>query len=206
MKELLEALKSKAEDERQDFVTAPTEAAPSDVDWQKIEGFEGGRQQQGYVPQSGKSGVTVSSGFDVGQRSHLEGLPQEIKQKLEPYLGAKRAIAERRLASTGGVQLSPEEADTVAEFAKNETQQKLMNDWQKVSDVPFETLTPAQKTVLASVAHQYGSLSRTPRFAQFAGKGEWDKVVKELRNFKDQYATRRNKEASYLSESMKNKK
>jgi hypothetical protein len=205
MKNLLEALKAKSDEpQERDYVTAPQQ--PEDIDWNTIEGFEGGRQQQGYVPESGRSGVTVSSGFDVGQREHLQGLPEDIQAKLQPFVGKRREEAQRALASAGGVQLSPEEADKVAEFAKNETQQKLMADWSKVSDVPFESLSPAQKTVLASVAHQYGGLTRTPRFAQFAGKGQWEKVVKELQNFKDQYKTRRNKEARYLAQSLDKKK
>lgn len=202
MKNLLKALQEQPEN----YVEAPVEQPAQDIDWQTIEQLEGGRQQQGYVPQAGKSGVTVSSGFDVGQRQNLEGLPAELQQKLQPFVGAKREEAQRKLAATGGVQLSPEEADVVANFAKDETTQKLMDDWRKVSDIPFESLSPAQKTVLASVAHQYGGLTRTPRFAQFAGKGQWEKVVQELRNFKDQYKTRRNKEADYLAQSLRKTK
>lgn len=201
MKNLLKALQGQPEN----YVEAPAEQPAPDIDWQTIEQLEGGRQQQGYVPQAGRSGVTVSSGFDVGQRQNLEGLPAELQQKLQPFVGAKREEAQRKLAATGGVQLSPEEVDAVANFAKDETTQKLMDDWRKVSDIPFESLSPAQKTVLASVAHQYGGLTRTPRFAQFAGKGQWEKVVQELRNFKDQYKTRRNKEADYLAQSLRKK-
>jgi hypothetical protein len=202
MKSLVDALKN-MDKEPENYVEVP-EVKP-EVDWQTIENFEGGRQTQGYVPQAGKSGVTVSSGFDVGQRNNLEGLPQDIQQKLQPFVGAKRGEAQRKLSSLGGVELSPEQADTVANFAKDETTQKLMDDWKQVSDVPFESLTPAQRTVLASVAHQYGGLGRTPRFAQFAGKGQWEKVVQELRNFDDQYKTRRNKEANYLAQSLRKK-
>jgi hypothetical protein len=202
MNELLKALQRKPEEEesRDDYVSVPQQETP--IDWDTIEQFEGGRQQQGYVPQAGKSGVTLSSGFDVGQRNSLEGLPDSVKEKAAPYLGLKRGAAERKLASSGGITLTPEEADATAEFAKNETEGKLKADWQKMSDVPFEDLTPAQKTVLASVTHQYGSLSRTPRFSQFAGEGKWNKVIEELRNFEDQHKTRRNREADYLQKSM----
>jgi len=201
VKNLLDALKGA---EKEEYVTAPE--AESNLDWNTIEQFEGGRKQEAYVPQAGKSGVTVSSGFDVGQRSNLQGLPLEIQEKLAPVVGLKRGEAQRALSSMGGIELSPEETDIVADFAKNETEQKLKDYWKQNSDIPFESLTPAQKTVLASITHQYGRLSRTPRFAQFAKKGEWDRVVQELRNFKDNYSTRRQKEANYLAESMRNKK
>jgi type VI secretion system secreted protein VgrG len=202
LKNLLDALKAKPRDE---YVTLPEEeAAP--IDWQTIEDFEGGRPNKAYVPQAGKSGATVSAGFDVGQRSHLKGLPESIQEKLSPVLGLKRNDAERALSSIGGIELSPEESNTVADFAKNETEHKVRDYWEKNSDTPFDSLTPAQKTVLTSITHQYGNLSRTPRFARFAKKGEWDKVVQELRNFKDSYKTRRNKEADYLAQSMRTKK
>lgn len=198
MKDLLKALQDQA---NRNYVELPS----GEIDWSKIEELEGGRQQQAYVPQAGKSGVTVSSGFDVGQRQNLEGLPSHVQEKLQPVVGLKREEAEAKLQDIGGIDLTPDEANIVADFAKNETEQKLKQDWSKVSDVPFDSLTPAQKTVLASVAHQYGGLGRTPRFAQFAGKGQWERVVQELRNFKDQYKTRRNREADYLMQSLKKK-
>ena len=204
MKNLLAALKEMDAEPQKDYVIAPqiVPEPQSDIDWNTIENFEGGRQQKAYVPPSGRSGVTVSSGFDVGQRENLKGLSPEVQEKLQPFVGAKRGEAERRLASMGGVELSPEQADEVAGFAKNETEQKMKDEWAKMSDVPFDSLTPAQKTVMASVMHQYGSFSRAPRFSQFAGKGQWDKVVGELRNFGDEYKTRRKKEADYLQQSL----
>lgn len=186
-----------------EYVTDPNIPEPtSDVDWNTIQKFEGGNQQQGYVPRSGRSGVTVGAGFDVGQRNNLNGLSPETKEILQPFVGAKRDKAEQLLAQRGGVRLSPEQTEEVTNFAKNETEQKMKDEWAKISSVPFEQLTPAQKTVLASVMHQYGTFQRTPRFSQFAGKGQWDKVVKELRNFKDEYPTRRNREADYLQSSL----
>lgn len=206
MKNLLEALKKMDEGEDQElspYVMAPEPTpAPSNVDWGTIEQFEGGRQQQGYVPQSGRSGVTIGAGFDVGQRQNLEGLSPETQAALQPFVGLKRGQAEQALRKQGGVQLSPEQEAEVTGFAKNETEQKMKDEWAKISDVPFEKLSPAQQTVLASVMHQYGTFQRTPRFSQFAGKGQWDKVVKELHNFGDAYPTRRQKEAEYLQSSL----
>jgi hypothetical protein len=198
MKELLKALREAPRDE---YVTR--DIKDPEIDWDKIEEFEGGRATKGYVPASGKSGVTLGAGFDVGQRNSLEGLPESIQAKAAPYLGLKRGIADDALAKSGGINLTSEEADVVTQFARNETQSKLQNEWQKMSNVPFGDLSPAQQTVLASVMHQYGSLSRTPRFSQFAGKGQWENVVEELRNFKDDYKTRRNREADMLQEALK---
>jgi GH24 family phage-related lysozyme (muramidase) len=203
---LLNALK-KIDDEnnapeREEYVTAPE--APSDIDWNKIKEFEGGSQQEGYVPDAGQSGVTVGTGLDVGQRSHLEGLAPEIQQKLQPFVGLKNESAKRKLASSGGIDLTPEEVQQVDSFAKNETEQKVKDYWQKNSDMPFESLSPSQKTVLASVMHQYGNFANTPRLANYAIKGHWPKVVSELRNFKDEYPTRRNREADILEQELNN--
>jgi hypothetical protein len=201
LKNLLDALKKMDEEAPADYVSAPAPAT-TDVDWNTIQQFEGGSQQQGYVPRSGRSGVTVGAGFDVGQRQNLEGLSPDTKEALQPFVGLKRGQAERALAQRGGVNLSPEQTEEVTNFAKNETEQKMKDEWAKISEIPFEELSPAQKTVLASVMHQYGTFSRTPRFSQFAGKGQWEKVVGELKNFGDQYPTRRKKEAEYLKSSL----
>lgn len=198
MKKLLEALQAQA---NRNYVELPKE----DIQWDLVDEFEGGKKQEGYVPKAGKSGVTLGAGFDVGQRANLEGLPQSIKDKAAPVVGLKREEAEKKLRDIGGINLTPEEADTVTNFARNETEERLRKDWAKVSDVPFDNLTEAQKTVLASVGYQYGSILRTPNFAKKAGKGDWRGVEQELRNFQDAYKTRRNREADYLMKSMKKK-
>lgn len=208
----LESFIQKLNEQPEDYVTAREdnsieglfEKPKPDVDWKKIEEFEGGRTKNAYVPNAGKSGVTVGAGFDIGQQQNLEGLKPSIADKLSPYLGLQRAEAAETL-KTQPLELSPEEAGIVTEYAQNNANNELKRQWEQISDVPFESLTPAQKTVLQSVQYQYGKLSRTPRFAQFAGKGQWENVVKELRNFKDNYPTRRGKEADYLEASLKKK-
>jgi len=201
MRNLLDAI-NKADEEERNYVEAPEVEAP--IDWEKIKEFEGGSKDSGYVPQSGQSGVTIGAGLDVGQRQNLEGLSPEIQQKLQPFVGLKNENATRRLAASGGVTLQPEELKQVDDFAKNETEQKVKDYWQKNSDIPFEQLTPSQRTVLASVMHQYGNFSNVPRFANYAIKGQWPKVMNELKNFKDEYPTRRNKEAAILEQDLHN--
>ncbi len=66
-------------------------------------------------------------------------------------------------------------------------------------------------TVIASVAFQYGDLeSRTPNFWKQVISGDWEAAEANLRNFGDNYGTRRVKEADYynkkdLSQSMMTK-
>ena len=65
------------------------------VDWGFIGRMEGGSQRKGYVPKKDgkvmdKSGVTIATGWDVGQMSEEElsssGLSKSIINKMKPYL------------------------------------------------------------------------------------------------------------------------
>jgi len=82
-----------------------TASGTSKVNWKKIGEWEG-NALNGYIPKKGNqiignSGVTVGIGVDLGQMNQqsLDGLdiPQNLKDKLQPYLGLKRADAERKL-------------------------------------------------------------------------------------------------------------
>ena len=67
----LESFLQKLNEQPEDYVTAREdnsieglfEKPKPDVDWKKIEEFEGGRAQNAYVPNAGKSGVTVGEGL-----------------------------------------------------------------------------------------------------------------------------------------------
>jgi GH24 family phage-related lysozyme (muramidase) len=57
--------------------------------------------------------------------------------------------------------------------------------------------------VVASVAFQYGDLSRrTPNFWRQVTSGDWDAALNNLRHFGDKYPTRRNKEADLLAKDL----
>ena len=54
-------------------------------------------------------------------------------------------------------------------------------------------------TTVASVAFQYGNLeTETPNFWRQVTSGDWNAAEKNLRDFQDDYGTRRNLEADYL--------
>lgn len=165
-----------------------------------------GNKKEGYIPKDkktgeilGNSGVTIGTGFDLGQHSEsdLEGLPQTIKDKLKPYLGIKKKAADLFLSENPLI-LSEEETETINEHVKKEKTKDIIKKWNKASDIPWDSLTKEQATVVASVLYQYGSPSRTPKFWKAATSGDWDKVYKELMNFGDDYPTRRKSEAKYL--------
>lgn len=169
----------------------------------ELEGFE----TTGYVPDlkvKHQSGVTVASGFDLGQRNEndLKGLPAPLIEKLKPYLGLKLADARNKLKEMP-LQLSDQEAARLNVFAKEDTLNKLSNKWKATTGTDFDKLSPEKATVVASVAFQYGDLEKkTPNFWGQVTQGEWDMAKANLQDFGDAYGTRRNKEATYLSMSM----
>ncbi len=69
---------------------------PENIDWNFIAKEEGKRILKGYVPlpDKSKSGVTIASGFDLGQHneSDLKGLKLSaaLMKKLKPYLLLKK--------------------------------------------------------------------------------------------------------------------
>lgn len=172
----------------------------SKVDWNFIRELEGFKTT-GYVPDAGASasGVTIGTGFDLGarQESDLDGLDDDLKEALKPFLGFKGAEAQKIAKN---LNLSEEQAITVDNFAKTKELSKLREKWQNATNSDFDELSPEQQTVVASVAFQYGDLeSRTPNFWKQVTSGSWEDAVANLEDFGDRYSTRRNKEASLLS-------
>jgi len=73
---------------------------PENIDYQFLSELEGGRKTNVYVPTAtvSKSGVTIATGFDLGQRqeSDLKALKLDaaLITKLKPYLGITGANAQ----------------------------------------------------------------------------------------------------------------
>ena len=99
--------------------------------------------------------------------------------------------------------MTDQETDTINRLSKAFYTSDIAKQFNKVSiDKKFTDLSAAQQTVVASVGFQYGSLNRTPNFLSAAAEGRWTDVVKELNNFGDDFGTRRETEALYLSDRM----
>jgi LysM repeat protein/GH24 family phage-related lysozyme (muramidase) len=182
-----------------------TKVVAANVDFDFIKAREGYEKKM-YVPKSkgkvlGKSGPTIASGFDLGQRNEadLAGLPPALVDKLKPYLG-KKGVAADAYVKSNPLTLTTKEADQINKFAKKQEVDRLKDDWESASDVDFEDLTKEQATVVASVAFQYGDLpTKAPTFWRHVTNGAWDKAEAELRSFGDKYTTRRVAEADYLA-------
>ena len=173
-----------------------------------VEGFKA----SGYVPQDRRgnpienSGVTIATGLDLGQQDEDSlrrmGLSDELISIFRPYLGLKRGEAQRFL-SDNPLRLTAEQATFVEESLMShdfERMSDLWNSTQREEDgIRWDQLDPEKQTVMLSVFRQYGNLPRrTPKFWRSATQGRWNDTVSELRNFGDEYTTRRNKEADLL--------
>ena len=172
-----------------------------EVDWTFIADKEGGNRTIGYVPDSkgSNSGVTIDTGFDIGQHNvhDLEniGLDKALIEKLTPYLQLTGSKAKDKLSSMP-LNITVPESESIYQAAKSSSLEKLKNDYDAASIVPFDALPSEAQTVIASVAFQYGNLAKkTPSFWEFGIKQDWRGSEELLRNFKDRYPARRNSEA-----------
>lgn len=192
----------------------------SQIDFTFISKLEGGQILKGYVPNPkfSKSGVTIATGFDLGQRSSSDltklGLSQSLITKLQPYLGLKQKDAELALKKSS-LTISSVEASAIDKAVKKEHISKLIlkynsaksrflqsiNSGANLSSKGIFSHLPLQaQTVIASVSFQYGvNLDvRTPKFWDAVVKEDWALAIKILKNFGDMYPTRRKKEAKLL--------
>lgn len=180
---------------------------PLSVDFDFIHTLEGRRVLDGYVPDpdAGGSGVTIASGFDLGQRNPTDlerlGLSNDLCARCRPYLGLKGEEALRAL-SDEPLSVTDAEAASIDDATARSHLQELAAAFDAASSQPFASLTPEQQTVIASVSFQYGVAlwRRTPNFWRQITLGDWAAALMNLRDFGDRYPTRRNREADLLEE------
>lgn len=161
-----------------------------------------------YVPDAlmSGSGVTIATGFDLGQRHRSElaglGFPHRLIEQLAPYLGAKRQDA-RKLLREKPLRIALGDALLIDRTFKQKFVRQLAIDYGAASfntaKIAFFDLPAEAQTVIASVAFQYGNLSgEAPRFWRAVCKQDWRGAIAELRNFGDRYDSRRYLEADLL--------
>lgn len=181
---------------------------PDLIDYTFIAAREGSRKLEGYVPAAkvSKSGVTIATGFDLGQRNRADltalSLPMSLIDTLAPYLGIKGTDAEKLLKETP-LKITLLEANTIDRAVKQKLVVTLTDRYDTADDnsrrTAFADLPAEAQTVIASVAFQYGNLATTaPRFWRAVCAQDWATAEKELRNFGDAYPSRRSLEAGLL--------
>jgi hypothetical protein len=178
------------------------------IDFNFISKLEGGRRTTGYVPnpEGSRSGVTIGTGIDLGQmgESDLEqfDFPSDLKDKLRPYLG-KIKFEAVDLLDRMPLQVTDEEAEIIDKQVKSRFVRDLERKFDDSATMHFDELPDGVQTVIASVAFQYGDLRRrTPNFWRQITTGDWQGAYRNLRDFGDAYASRRNQEADLLKSSL----
>jgi Bacterial toxin homologue of phage lysozyme, C-term len=178
------------------------------IDFNFIARLEGGPATRGYVPDAAnsRSGVTIATGFDLGQR-HFDdlqalGLPAGLCERLSPYLGLTGQAAIAKLKDCPLV-ISSDEALLIDEAFKTPFINRLARSYSQAGGGNFSDLPAQMQTVIASIAFQYGDLgSRTPNFWRQVVAHDWQGAHANLLNFGDRYANRRRQEADLLVQAM----
>ncbi|CAN7500326.1 pesticin C-terminus-like muramidase [Acidovorax sp. Leaf78] len=179
---------------------------PDLIDYSFLSDLEGGRRTKAYVPASetSKSGVTVATGFDLGQHSEHDlkrlGLSSTLIVKLKPYLGLKKEKA-TELLDKSPLTVTASEAEIIDKAVKSAHLAAIKLKYDTASsEKSFLDLPAEAQTVIASVSFQYGKNldAVLPKFWSLVVKQDWEATVKLLNNFGDKYHTRRRKEAALL--------
>jgi len=134
------------------------------------------------------------------------GLSKELQDKLDPYLGKKKAAADAAIAKYGKPKISLEESKQIESAIFKQTYNSVGNAVNKKGN--FENLHSATRSVLFSISYQYGLGGLQKHFPEVwsaAVKGDEHKIAKLLSNYKGEYQSRRNGEGAYLNEALKSK-
>jgi GH24 family phage-related lysozyme (muramidase) len=167
---------------------------------------EEGSESEGYtlpVKDYPLSGVTIANGLDLGQQDEDSlrrmGLTDDLIELFTPYFGLQGADAKAFLEENP-LFISPEQKSFIEDKLNEDDYKRFSNFWNSSETyTPWENLKPEQQAVLLSVFRQYGNLpTETKNFWGYASTGDWDGVLRELRDFKDETPDRRNREADLL--------
>ncbi len=151
------------------------------------------------------SGVTVATGFDLKEKD-VElmtemGISEDTTNLLSQFFGMSGAEAKEASANFS---LTDDQVTEIDKASHKWYTNQVIATYNKHNPVkPFEELTEAQQTVLVSVGFQHGtSFTRTDgtdmNYIKQAASGDWEAALANLRNFGDEFPTRRNKEADFL--------
>ena len=190
----------------------PIDGGTNLIDWAKISQFEGNRLD-GYVPTKNgqpfaQSGVTIASGFDLGQRNEADlvklGFSAALQAKLHPYLGMK-GVAATNYENVHPLNVTSAEARTISQAAHATTLAAVVTKYDSAVGVSgtFFVLPAEAQTVIASVAFQYGNLATaTPIFWAQVTTKDWTGAIANLNDFGDAFDTRRGGEAAILQSAL----
>jgi len=163
---------------------------PEKIDYKFLSDLEGGSKTVGYVPATGvsKSGVTIATGFDLGQRNENDlkalKLDTALISKLRPYLGVKEVNAQAVLKKQP-LTITSNQAQAIDKAVKSAhvSQLKSKYDAAPGNKKKFVDIPPEAQTVIVSASFQYGvGLStRAPKFWKAVTAQNWPEAIKNLK-------------------------
>jgi|GEM_PF-1490579 len=196
-----------------------------------LEQSEGALVLEGYVPRRsdgtviGQSGVTISTGVDLGQqdaagtRRILNNYINEygntgnvdvdaLMATLDPYFGKKKQAAVDELEANP-LTVTQEEAELLAEAFKYEFKNLVARTFNNRNELgmEFKRLPEAVQTVILDFSYQYyigtsGNIRST--FWGYVNKGQWLELADWLKSNPDPYTSRRRREGELLQEAIDN--
>ncbi|MGI5172113.1 hypothetical protein H0R92_00730 [Treponema sp. OMZ 840] len=187
-----------------------------EVDYKFIAKHEGKQQLNGYVPTNkdgsaiGRSGVTIATGFDIGQHNSYDlnrifgrsDTNKDLKELYTPYLDKRKQDAIDKLAEIP-LSVTQEQAnrtDAAVFSQKLKSIKDAFNGASKNKDVNFDNLPDNAQTALFSFAYQNGSGAIPQDLVDKLVSGDYSGAADILTQYgKDHgYANRRNAEAGLL--------
>ena len=174
------------------------------INWEFISELEGKGVKKAYVP-SDNSGVTVATGFDLKEKD-VElmtemGISEDTTNLLSQFFGMSGAEAKEASANFSLTDDQVTEIDKASHsWYANQVKKAYENGDHQTA---WDDLTEAQRTVIASVGFQHGTSFKRKdgtemNYIKQARANDWEALLANLRNFGDDFNTRRNKEADFL--------
>jgi murein DD-endopeptidase MepM/ murein hydrolase activator NlpD len=179
----------------------------SQIDYKFIIGQASKPHLEGVVLKGKSSGVTIATGVDLGQLDEKSfgdmKLPDALSKKLKPFVGLQGKAAADALDGAA-LKIDAKEAAAIDAALIPVFEKHLVDAYNKAVDgASFDKLIPAAQTVIADVAFQYWNLEkRTPKFWKLVLGQDFNEMVEELRDFKDDSDSRRKAEAKLLADAI----
>jgi hypothetical protein len=179
------------------------------INWDFISSLEGKGVKKAYVP-SENSGVTIATGFDLKEKDRdlltTMGISEDTTNLLSQFFGMSGAQAEE---ASLNFELTDEQVQEIDKASHTWYANQVKATYESQDHkTPFDDLTEAQQTVLASVGFQHGTSFKRKdgsemNYIKQARNNDWEALTANLRNFGDDFPTRRNKEADFLESEKK---
>ena len=160
----------------------------------------------GYIPKAGSSGVTIATGFDLGQHDvkYIKSLrlPKSLEAKLLPFAGSKDIAAAKNL------KISAQEAKLIDSAVINRKVSEFEQGYRKAFGTdPSQNLDEGTKLALASAHFNMGNkifdAQANPKMVKALKSNNAQQIQKEIANFHkgkaDQPESRRLAEAAIAS-------